>query len=226
MFNIFKRDPVREKLKIPAELFSVTVAGAANACNTLNLTHFNYHEKFSREDIFAEVCGFHVKIVIGTMSRMEGYCGSLQEKSDRFDRDSQFLLENVPSVFNRMKDQKILSGLTSQGHKLADLVLMEKLLIADKTFSLAANYCLGIEHLDVSDNDVLDFSRKYNQKWLSEENRSNTLYAYIIRCVRLSHLDDIPDKTIRDSAFMRFNNTLVGSVVEMERNIEKLLQKS
>jgi hypothetical protein len=36
MFNLFKRDPDQEKLKIPAELFSVTAAGASNACNILN----------------------------------------------------------------------------------------------------------------------------------------------------------------------------------------------
>jgi hypothetical protein len=33
MFNLFKREPIREKLKITAELFLVTLAGASNACN-------------------------------------------------------------------------------------------------------------------------------------------------------------------------------------------------
>ncbi|MGO9584918.1 MAG: hypothetical protein ACLP2Y_01745 [Limisphaerales bacterium] len=100
MFNLFKRDPVREKLKIPGELFSVTLAGASNACNILNGASLN-GKLFSREDIFAEICGAHVKFVIATMSRMEGFVGFIEE---RFDNGAQFLLENLPAVFNRMKD--------------------------------------------------------------------------------------------------------------------------
>jgi len=82
MFNLFKRDPVREKLKIPAELFSVTLAGASNACNILNGASVTYGKFFSREEIFAEVCGAHVKTVIATMSRMEGFVGSIEERFD------------------------------------------------------------------------------------------------------------------------------------------------
>src|ERR1017187_1518780 len=174
MFNLFKRDPVREKLKIPGELISVTLAGASNACNILNGASLN-GKLFSRKDIFAEICGAHVKFVIATMSRMEGFVGFIEE---RFDNGAQFLLENLPAVFNRMKDLRILSGLESRGFKLTDVALIEKLLVADKTFSLAASYYMGIG-LDVSDEDVLDYGRKYNPKLLalSSEDRSNSMFA-------------------------------------------------
>jgi hypothetical protein len=46
MFNLFKRDPAQEKLRIPHELRSVTAAGAANAGNILNGAGLN--GKFSR----------------------------------------------------------------------------------------------------------------------------------------------------------------------------------
>ena len=223
MFNLFKRDPVREKLKIPGELFSVTLAGASNACNILNGASLN-GKLFSRKDIFAEICGAHVKFVIATMSRMEGFVGFIEE---RFDNGAQFLLENLPAVFNRMKDPRILSGLESRGFKLTDVALIEKLLVADKTFSLAASYYMGIG-LDVSDEDVLDYGRKYNPKLLalSSEDRSNSMFAYIVRCVRLSHLEDIPHKEFRTPYIIRFNDTLMQAVVELEQNVEKLMPKS
>jgi hypothetical protein len=223
MFNLFKRDPVREKLKIPNELFSVTLAGASNACNILNGASLN-GKMFSRENIFAEVCGAHVKTVIATMSRMEGFVGSVEE---RFDKGAQFLLENTPVIFNRMKDPKISSGLQSQGFKLTDLALMEKLLIADKTFNLAASYYTGIG-LEVTDDDVLDYGKKYNSKLLAltDEQRSNSIFAYIIRCVRLSSLESIPDKAFRSSFITRFNDTLMQAILEMEQNVEKLMPKN
>ena len=221
MFNLFKRDPAQEKLKIPAELFSVTLAGASNACNILNGAGLN--GRFNREEIFAEVCGAHVKTVISTMCRIEGFGFG----GDRFDNHAQFLLENLPTVLNRLKDPKMLSGLKSRGFKLTDLALMERLLIADKTFQLAASYYMRME-LDVSDDDVLDYGRKYNPKLLdlSSEQRSNTIFAYIIRCVRLSHLEGIPDKGRRTSILTQFNDTLMQAALEMEQNIEKLMPKN
>jgi hypothetical protein len=218
MFNLFKRDPAQEKLKIPVELFSVTMAGASNACNILNGAGLK--GKFSREDIFAEVCGAHVKTVISTMSRMEGLVGSIEE---RFDKGARFLLENLPGVLNRLKEPKISNGLKSRGFTLTDMALMEQLLIADKTFSLAASYYMEMG-LDVSDEDMLDFGRKYNPKWLavSSYERSNSMFAYIIRCVRLSHLEDIPHKEFRTSFLTRFNDTLVQAILEQEGNVEKL----
>ena len=222
MFDLFRRDPVREKLKIPSELYWVTLAGASNACNILNGA--GLEGKFSREDIFAEVCGAHVKVVIATMSRMEGFVGFIEE---RFDKGAQLLLENLPGVLNRMKDPKVVNGLKSQGFTLSDLALMEQLLIADKTFNLAASYYVGME-LDVSDEDVLDYGRKYNPKLLalSGEERSNSLFAYIVRCVRLSHLEDIPHKEFRTSFLTRFNDRLMQAALELERNVEKLMPKS
>jgi hypothetical protein len=222
MFNLFKRDPAQEKLKIPQELLFVTAAGASNACNILNGAGLK--GKFSREDIFAEVCGAHVKIVITTMSRMEDL---VCLASERFDKGAQFLLETLPGVLDRLKDPKISNGLKSQGFTPTDLALMEHLLIADKTFHLAASYYMGTE-LDVSDEDVLDFGRKYNPKLLalSSEDRSNSIYAYMVRCVRLSHLEDIPHKESRISYLARFNDTLMQAVLELERNVEKLMPKS
>ena len=90
MFNLFKRDPAQEKLKIPIELFSVTLAGASNTCNILNLA----------------------------------------------------------------------------------------------------------------------------------------IFAYIIRCVRLAHIDAIPDKMRRTSTLTQFNDTLMQAALEMEQNVEKLMPKN
>ena len=221
MFNLFKRDPVREKLKIPTWLYWVTLTGASNACNILNGA--GLQGKFNREEIFAEVCGTHVKTVISTMCRIEGFGFG----GDRFDDHAQFLLENVPGVLNRMKAPKALNRLKSQGFTLTDLALMEQLLIAEKTFNLAASYYMGME-LDVSEGDVLDYGRKYNPKLLalSSEERSNSLFAYIVRCVRLSHLEDIPHKELRISFLTRFNDGLMQAALELERNVEKLMPEN
>lgn len=131
MFDFFKRDPAREKLKIPGELFSVTAACAANACNTLNGAGLK--GKFSREDIFAEVCGAHVKTVIATMSRIEDYMGFAEE---RFDKGARFLLDSAPRIVGRLEDPGVLSGLRSKGFTSEDLALMAKLLFAERTFHL------------------------------------------------------------------------------------------
>jgi hypothetical protein len=136
-------------------------------------------------------------------------------------------LENLPTVLNRLKDPKMLNGLKSRGFKPTDLALMEQLLIADKTFNLAASYYMDIG-LDVSDEDVLDYGRKYNPKLLalSSEDRSNSLCAYIVRCVRLSHLEGMPHKEFRTSFLIRFNDTLTQAALEMEQNVEKLMPRS
>jgi hypothetical protein len=220
MFNLFKRDSAQEKLRIPVQLFSVTAAGASNACNILNGAGL-MGKKFSREDIFAEICGAHVKTVIATMSRMEGFVGTIDE---RFDKGEQFLLETLPAVLNRLDEPKFSNRLKSQGFTLTDLTLLRQLLIAHKTFTLAASYYMGTG-LDVTDEDVLDFGRKYNPKLLAltSEDRSNSIFAYIVRCVRLSHLEDIPHKEFRTSFVIRFNDTLMQAVLELERNVEKLV---
>jgi hypothetical protein len=222
MLNFLKRDPARERLKIPGALFSVTLAAAANAGNILNGAGLK--GKFSREALFAEVCGYHTRTVIVTMSRVEDYIGSVGE---RFDKGAQFLWENAPRILGGLKDPKVLSGLRSEHFTSEDLALMEKLLFAEKTFDLAASYFRRMA-LDVSDEDVLDFGRKYYPKLLAvgEEDRSDTQFAYSIRCVRLSHLEDIPHMEFRTSYLMRFNETLTLALVEMEGEVERLLPKS
>jgi hypothetical protein len=221
MFNLFKRDPARERLKIPTELFSVTATCAANAANILNGA--GLRGKFSREALFAEVCGYHVETVISTMSRVEDWLGF----SDiRFDKGAQFLLQNAADVLARLGDPKISNGLQRQGFTSEDMALLKKLLFAGGTFDLAASYFVRMV-LDVTGEDVLDFGRKYNPKLLtvSSEERSKSIYAYIVRCVRLSHLEDISDHGFRTSHVARFNDTLVQGVLEMEQNVEKLIAK-
>lgn len=220
MFNFFKRDPAREKQKIPVELFAETAAGASNACNILGGAGLK--GKFDREKLFSEICGSHVKIVISTMSRVDD-CDDAEEK---FDNGARFLLETLPGVFDRLKDPKIASGLVSQGFAHTDLALLEKLLIADETFTLAASYYMRVG-LDVSDEDVLDFGKKYNPKLLtlSSNARSHSIWAYIIRCVRLSHLEEIPDNGFRTSVLTRFNDTLAQFAVELEKKVEKLIPR-
>jgi hypothetical protein len=221
MFSLFRRDPAMEKLRIPGELLSVTAAGAANAGNILNCA--GLRGKFSREDLFAEVCGFHVKTVIATMGRLEDHIDFSEE---RFDKGAQFLLQNAAGVLARLEDPKVFSGLRAQGFTAEDLGLVKKLLFAESTFHLAASYFARMG-LEVTDEDVLDFGRNYNPKLLavSDEDRSNSIYAYVVRCVRLSHLEDIPNEEFRTSYLVRFNNTLIQAAAEMERNVENLLPK-
>jgi hypothetical protein len=219
MFGLFKRDPSRAKLRIPLELFSASAAGGSHACNILNGAGLK--GKFRREDIFTEVCAVHVRTVISAMSRADGLSGSIDE---RFDKAAHFLLENLPNVLNRLKEPAFVKKLTAQGFAADDLMLLGKLLIADKIYHLAASYymCSGLE---VSNEDVLKFGRKYNPKILSlgSEDRSNAVFAYIVRCVRLSHLEDITDVGFRTSHIGRFNDTLMESLLELERTVERLL---
>jgi hypothetical protein len=128
MFNFFKCNPIREKLKIPTELFTVTLAGASHACNILNGAGLD--GKFSRRDIFAEVCAAHVKAVICTINRRKDFIGFADQG---FDSGAQFLSENLPGVLNKLKDPKVMNHLKSQGFTSTDVALMEKLLIADQT---------------------------------------------------------------------------------------------
>lgn len=229
MFGFFKRDPAQEKLRIPKALFGSAVAGAANACNILNGAGLK--GKFSREALFAEVCGFHMNVVISTMSRVDGYEGSLDS---RFDQGARFLWENAAGVLSRLDDPTVLNRLKTEGHYTdEDLALIRKLLFAEKTLDLAAAYFAhpvldASEVLNVSEEDVLDFGRKYNPKLLafSSEGRRNSLCAYIVRCFRLSHLEDIRDKDFRTSHVVRFNDALVQSVLELERNVEKLIRSA
>jgi len=221
MFDFLKRDPAKEKQKIPSEVFSVTAAGAVNACNILNGA--GLRGRFNRDALFAEVCGFHIKTVIATMIRVEDYVGF----TAAFDKGAKFLLENAPNVLARLRDPQVSSGLRTQGFTSEDLNLMANLLFAETTFQLAATYYTGMD-LDVSEEDLLEFGRKYNPKLLalSSEDRSNSIYAYIVRCVRLSHLEEIPHQESRTSCLVRFNDTLFQAALEMEKNVENLLSKA
>jgi len=221
MFNLFRRDPAREKLKIPVHLFGVTLAAAANASNILNGAGLK--GKFSRQAIFAEVCGCHVNIAISTMARVDDYLGPVWS----YDKGERFLSENLPGVLNRLKDPKVLNRFKADHFTSSDLALIEELLIAEKTFSLAASY-YSRSGLNVSDEDVLNFGRKYNPKLLtmSREDRSNSAWAYIIRCVRISHLEDIQSKEFMTSYLIRFNDTLFEAVLDLEANVERLMPKS
>jgi len=203
------------------ELFSLTAAGASNACGILNGAGLK--GKFIRKDLFAEICAAHMKIVIDAMARVELY-GDMEEK---FDNGVRFLLETLPGVFNRVRDPKMATDLASHGFNLTDLALLQELLVADETFNLAASYFMRIG-LEVSDEDVLDFGRKYNPKLLalSTNARSHSIWAYIIRCVRLSHLEEISDSGFRTSVLTRFNDNLAEFAVELEKRVEKLVPKS
>jgi hypothetical protein len=221
MFSFFKRNPAKDMQRIPVELFSAALAGGSNACNILNGA--GLQRKFSREAIFAEVCAFHVITVICTMNRVEAAYGSRHEK---FDKRAEFLQETVPGVLNRLKEPKMLNGLKARGFALPDTEYVERHLIAEKTLLLAAAYYLETG-LDVDDNDVLEFARKYNTKILSVDSyeRSNPIYAHIIRCVRLSHLEDIQHNEFRASFVGRFNDALVEAAIDLERSVERLMPK-
>lgn len=221
MFNVFKRNPIREMqqearevLKIPVELIAITGEAFANVYDVL--VRANLKGKFEEQALFAEICAFHVKTVIVAMNRMAGIVGGIYAPGveEAYDRNAKFLVKTVP---------EILANAKSKG--IAGTELMQTL-TADKTIERATAYYLGIQ-LEVSDEDVLDFGRKYNSKLLSlsSHERSNSIYAYIIQAVRIAHVEDLPSSEARIAAVAELNNTLVRAALELESKVEKLAPK-
>jgi hypothetical protein len=154
MFNISKRDPAQEKLKIPNELFGATVAAAGNACNIPNGAGLK--GKFSREAIFAEVCGYYVKTVIVATSRAEMQV----DMEEGFNPGARFLPENAPRVLSRLRDPKVSQGLRSQGFFAEDLGYMERPVGLGKP--LGRLVLEGGTHSYIS--DCSDLGRKYSSR--------------------------------------------------------------
>ena len=221
MFNLFKRDPIREAAKeakvmmqIPVELIAVTGEAIGNACDVL--ARANLKGKFNEDALFAEICAFHVKTVIITMNRVTGVVGGMFAPGveEAFDRSARFLVKTVPAI---------LGDARSMG--IADTELMQTL-TSDKTLQMAAEYYAGMH--EVSDEDVLDFGRKYNPKILSlnSDDRANSVFAYIIRVVRVTHIEDISSVQARTATVGMLNDTLLKAVLELESKVEKLMPKS
>ncbi|MGA2821883.1 MAG: hypothetical protein ABSF61_14695 [Anaerolineales bacterium] len=217
MFIIFKRDPAQEKLKIPNELFGVTPTAAGNACNILNGAGLK--GKFSREAIFAEVCGYHVKTVILEISRVETPYLDVEEG---FNQGARFLLENGPRVLSRLRDPKVSQGLRSHGCFAEDLGYIERFLFADKTFSLAASYCSGLG-LGVDNRDVRALGRYFAKLLGHTFEQLGSQFAYSARCWRLSHLEYIPHEEFRSRYVVQFSETLIRAIIELEANVDKRL---
>lgn len=207
MFNLFKRDPIREAAKeakvmmqIPVELIAVTGEAFGNACDVM--ARANLKGKFSEDALFAEICAFHVKTVIITMNRVAGIMGGMFAPGveEAFDRSARFIVKTVPAI---------LVDARSKG--VADTELMQTL-TSDKTLQMAAEYYAGMH--EVSDEDVLDFGRKYNPKILSlnSDDRANSVFAYIIRVIRVTHIEDLPSVQARTATVGMLNDTLVQNV--------------
>jgi hypothetical protein len=220
MFNLFKRNPIREAakevkvlLQIPTELITVTARSFSDACSVL--VRANLKGRFDEEALFAEICAYHVTTVITTMNRVAGVLGGSSSVAfeEAFDRSAKFLVKTVP---------EILDDARSRG--IADTELM-KVLTADKTLHVAAVYYIGMH--EVSDDDVLDFGRKYNPKLLSlnRDDRANSVFAYVIRAVRIAHVENLPTVEARTAAVGLLNDTLVKAVLDLEAKVEKLTPK-
>jgi hypothetical protein len=221
MFNFFRRDPIREAakelnmvLQIPVELIAVTAEtfAAADAA----LARAGLRKRFSEEALFAEICAYHVKTVILTINRVAGVAAGAFAPGveEAYDRSARSLVKTIPQLLDDMR---------SRG--LADTELM-KVLIADKTIEMAAEYYVGIQ-LEVSEEDVLEFARKYNPKLLSlnSDDRANPIFAYIIRAIRISHIEDLPSQEARTAAVVELNDVLFKAVLELESKVEKLAPK-
>jgi hypothetical protein len=80
---------------------------------------------------------------------------------------------------------------------------------------------------EISDDDVLEFGRKYNPKLLSlsSDDRANSVFAYIIKAVRIAHVEDLSSAQARTSAVAVLNDTLVKAVLQLESKVEKLAPK-
>jgi hypothetical protein len=221
MLNFFKRDPIREMkkeandlLKIMVELIAVTADGFASVNDVL--IRANLKGRFDEQALFDEICAFHVKTVIVTMNRVAGIVGGrfAPGVEEAYDRNANFLVKAVT---------EILADARSRG--TADTELM-RTLTTNKTIDHATEYYLGIQ-LDVSDEDVLDFGKKYNPKLLSLDSneRANSLFAYIIRVVRVAHVENLPSNEARTAVVAALNNSLMKTVLELESKVEKLAPK-
>lgn len=222
MFGLFKRDPIREAvneakllLQIPVELIGAT--GEANSSANRVLLNAGLKGKFSEEALIAEIAAFHFKTVVATMIRVAGVEGGPFSPSveEAYDRNACWLIKTV----NMMMDD-----LRSKG--VADAELLG-LLVSDKTVELSTSYFVRMG-LGVTEEDVLDFGRKYNPKIvaLSSDDRNNalSLYYYIVRAFRISHIEDLSAQD-RLSPLMEFNNTLFYAVVNLEGKVEKFALK-
>ena len=223
MFNFFKRnrDPIREAAneakvmgQIPFELIGVTAETFASADGVL--AHAGHRKRFNEEALFTEICAYHVNAVITTMNRVAGVVGSILTPgvADAWVRSERLLVETV---------QLILDDARSKG--VADTALMKRL-IADKTLQMAAAYYAGIV-LEVSEEDVLDFGRKYNPKLLSlnSDERANSVFAYIIRAIRISHVEDLPSQEARTAVVGEVNDVLFKAVLELESKVKRFAPK-
>jgi hypothetical protein len=214
MFNIFKRDPIREMkkeveemAKIPAELIAVTGETFASACDVL--VRVGLKGRFDEDELFAEICAFHLKTVVVTMNRTAGLSGE-----EAYERGANFVVKAVPEV---------LANARSKG--VPDTAMFQPL-ISEKTMDRAKEYYLGLEY-EVTDADVLDFGRKYNPKLvsLSRDERTNSAFAYIIQAVRISRVEDLSSDGARTAAVAALNNTLLKAVMELETKVAKLAPK-
>ena len=89
--QVFKRDPIREvkkemneMAKIPAELIAVTGETFASAYDVL--FRAGLKGRFNEDELFAEICAFHLKTAIVTMNRAAGLSGE-----DAYERGANFL---------------------------------------------------------------------------------------------------------------------------------------
>jgi len=197
-------------LQIPVELIAVTGEAAGGAFDTLYRAGLK--GRFDETALFEEICAFHVKTVIMTMNRVVGVAGGMlaPDVEEAFDRAAKFLAKAVPEIL----DDARIRG-------VADTGLM-KALTTDKTMQAAAAYYTGMH--EISDDDVLDFGRKYNPKLLSlsSDDRANSVFAYIVKAVRIAHVEDLPSAEARTNAVALLNDTLVKAVLQLESKVEKL----
>lgn len=220
MFSFFKRDPVRQAekevkvmLQIPVELIGATGETFANAC--AGLVRVNLNGKFDENALFTEICAYHVKTVIMAMNRVAGIVGGMFAPGveEAFDRNARFLVTTISEILSDARSRRI-----------ADTQLMNTL-TADGTLQMAAEYYTGMH--GVSDEDVLDFARKYNPKLLSlsSDDRANSVFAYVIRAVRITHVEDLTSADARTTAVGMLNDTLMAAVLELESKVENLAPK-
>ena len=86
IFDLFKRRPARDdprilsersaeaEVRIPEDLYSVTLAAAINGCNVLGVAGLG--GKFQKDALIAEMCGYPVNLMIATAHRVKGFLGS------------------------------------------------------------------------------------------------------------------------------------------------------
>jgi hypothetical protein len=220
MFNFFKRDPAKEKLKLSRELYRAIATCSFNACNCLDLAGMT--GKYERESLLTEICAVHINAAIVMLEEpnavMDGWGGGTAQKA------AEFIGQTLPDALKTLDHERLAKFLTSAAFGSPDLTMLRSLVVSEDTWQLVYSHHFK-SGLHLTDEQVVDFAREYNPKLLAltpSVRCHNPGIIAAIRCYRLSHLEEISDTPTRKHFVVKLNDILIASGVQFEQTIGKL----